>query len=832
MPLDLPSIDYTSRDYASLKESMLNDAGTRIPEWTNRSKNDFGVMFIEEFAYLGDVLSYYTDRLADEAYLSTARNRSSLLNIAEMLGYRPDNGQPSKVQLTLGVLPGTGRVRIPAGSQFSSSAVEGDVTSLVIFETDSDLYIDQNTESVAYGTVSATQGQTVTDEVLGLSDGTASQVFELLQSPVLEDSILVQVDEGAGPLTWMFYDHLIDATPTTLAYTIRTDAFGHTAIYFGDDVNGRVPFNGAAVTVTYRVGGGIRGNVGAGTITNIVNAVAAISNVNNLIAAEGGTDPETNDQIRVNAPRAMKTLMRAVSLEDYGNICFNVLGVAKANAFGLTPNGVTLWIAPSGGGTPTEQLKQRVLAYMQDKKVGPAAQIVVTDPTYVPVNISVDVMVKPQYGQAAVLTNVKNALVELLAFPNVDFAMKITVSDVYSALMKVDGVQYVGLRILARASDPEPQAISDLQFGPNELPTSVGGILTVTPSNGIIPTVTSGGTQAVVPDQPGAPVIDSLTCPVGAAYNGAFDLQVHWDAADHATAYQVVLDFFLGATYRGSFDGQTVATNSAQISAGFVTDADTVKVRVVAINGPNKTDGPATTVPYECGNNTMATPPGVGDLPTDLAFTSMVMGSVDRWGNHAMTFALGWTPGATPPDLYAFEYRFLDSHGTPMDAGHTEGSIDGAADTFNLATQQAPAGARTMQFRLGARDASGSVAKWTDWVGSFDRGLRPAASAAAHVADPTESAGRYGVVVHPAPGRHDHVGRERRGQQRQAASRRLALERQQWARRLLRQPCQRRGVHRHLADAGQRVLQHHHHQHSRADRARLRVRDAVHTALR
>lgn len=722
MPVNIPSIDYTSRDYASIRQSLLDDAATRIPEWVNRDANDFGMMMIEAFAYVGDLMSYYTDRLADEAFISTARNRASILNIADMLGYRPDNGQPSTVVLTVGVLPGNGRVRIPAGTQFSTQPLTDDLTSIIVFETDTDLYVDQDPTNVMYGTVSATQGETTSNEVLGLSDGTPAQVFRLLQSPAIEQTVRVFVDEGAGPLEWMFFEHLIDAPPTAVAYTTRTDAFGRTSVYFGDDVNGRVPFNGSSITVTYRVGGGHTGNVGAGTITNIMSAGPSVTSVNNLSPAAGGTDAETSDQIRVNAPRALSTLKRAVSLEDYGDICFNVVGVGKANAFGLIPENVTVWIAPSGGGMPTQELKQRVSAYLSDKKVGPTGQTITADPTYVPVNVTVDVMVKPEYSQSAVLNAVKNALIDMLAFPNVDFAMLLTTSDVYAALMDVDGVQYAGLRVFARASDPTPQGISNIQFGPNEIPTATGGVFTVEPSNGIVPSATATP-AAVVPTQPGAPVIDSLSCPTGAAYAGAFSLQTHWAASDHATGYQVVIDFYHGTTYRGTYESDVIPSTSTTLAGGFVTDADNIKVRVVAVNGSNKVDGPTTAVtPYTCGTNTMSPPPGVAALPTALHFTSMSLGAQDHYGNLAINWAVAWTESASPPVKYAFEKRFLDQTSTAMNAGHQTGTtLSGPASgtgTAGNTNDQAPAGAVTMQYRLGVMDASGQVVQWTGWAGS------------------------------------------------------------------------------------------------------------------
>ncbi len=85
MPDPLPPIDYTSRDYAAFRQDMIDAIPTRLPEWTSRSPNDFGITLIELFAYMGDILSFYGDRIANEAFLETATLRSSVLKIAAML---------------------------------------------------------------------------------------------------------------------------------------------------------------------------------------------------------------------------------------------------------------------------------------------------------------------------------------------------------------------------------------------------------------------------------------------------------------------------------------------------------------------------------------------------------------------------------------------------------------------------------------------------------------------------------------------------------------------------------------------------------------------------
>lgn len=596
---DAQPIDYTSKDYAGLRQAMLDDALVKLPEWTSRDPNDFGVVLIEEFAYLGDIQSYYTDRVANESYLPTATLRQSLLNIVAAYDYRPDNGQPSQVTLSVGVVPGSGTVLVPQGSQFASTTSTSDNTPVVIFETDSDLYVTQDPVNVIIGTVTATQGETTADEAVGTSDGTQDQSFSLLNTPVIEGSVFVSVDEGGvGATQWNFIEYLIDAGPSDAVFTTATDAQGVTSVVFGDDVNGRVPIVDAVITATYRTGGGVVGNVGANSINQVVSAPGDVTSVTNPAAAEGGTDPETNDQIRTNAPKSLSTLHRAVSLQDYANLCLLVAGVAKANAAGLTYTAITVYIAPVGGGTAGTVVKNRVLAYLADKKMV-NAHVTLEDPVYVPVNISVGVEVAAQYAQSTVVNACRNALAQLLDFENVDFAQQVTLSGVYQTLAAVPGVVFTNVTVLARSTDIV-QGVSDLQMDVSEIPTALGGVIDVTALGGGITDQiggSSGASTSVVPGAPGAPVVDSLVCDVSPAHH--FTLQLHWTAGSDAINYAVILDFFNGTTYLGSQRGG-VFSNTNGVVTGVFTGADTVRVHVQAINGPNVTDGPPTSTAYTC----------------------------------------------------------------------------------------------------------------------------------------------------------------------------------------------------------------------------------------
>lgn len=83
-------LDYTSRDYKSIRSMLVGLAKGYMPDWTTVGETgDFGTLLLELYAYAGDVMNYYIDRVASEAFLGTAVRRQSVMYIADMFGYRP-----------------------------------------------------------------------------------------------------------------------------------------------------------------------------------------------------------------------------------------------------------------------------------------------------------------------------------------------------------------------------------------------------------------------------------------------------------------------------------------------------------------------------------------------------------------------------------------------------------------------------------------------------------------------------------------------------------------------------------------------------------------------
>src|SRR4051812_44587271 len=92
-----PVIDYVTKDYDGFRQAMLSQIPLLLPNWKSRGESDFGVVLIELFAYVADILSYYQDRIANEAYLSTATQRRSVTELLRLIGCQIDPGLAASV---------------------------------------------------------------------------------------------------------------------------------------------------------------------------------------------------------------------------------------------------------------------------------------------------------------------------------------------------------------------------------------------------------------------------------------------------------------------------------------------------------------------------------------------------------------------------------------------------------------------------------------------------------------------------------------------------------------------------------------------------------------
>jgi hypothetical protein len=493
----VPSVDYTSRDYSAILTDMTNLIPIFSPTWTNRDPADFGMTLLELFAYMGDILNYYIDRTANEALITSATQRQTVLQIASLIGYTPTNSTASTVTLTFQNSTAS-PITLPALTQVATSLVSNGTTTQVIFETNSALTVPAKSGATnGSATVVATQGYTVSNEIIGISDGTPSQTYALANTSVINGTVNVTINGVA----YQSVQYLIDSNGYDPVFSTNTDADGITYVTFGDSVSGRVPPNGAQIYATYRVGGGVIGNVASNTIKYVINvpsgsipAGLTVSNQDIAVsgdgAATGGADAESTDSIRINAPKSIRAINRAVSLSDYSYIAVQVSGVAKAIATADVYTSVTLYLAPAGDPgvasdnvTPTSvfnNLTPNVLSSLIDK--APAnTTITFQPPKYVGAYLVINITVAPQYKQSSVVSNVTSAINNLFYIDNVIFNDTIAVSDVYKTISSVDGIAQQQIQKLVRADQDQTFTITNKALTSNvaTLTTSVNHNLAV-----------------------------------------------------------------------------------------------------------------------------------------------------------------------------------------------------------------------------------------------------------------------------------------------------------------------------------------------------------------
>jgi len=435
---------------------------------------------IELFAYMGDQLNYYIDRSLNEAFITTSSQRDNVLKIARLLGYTPTESTAAKVTLTFQNSTGS-TITVPKRTQVSTTIVNSGSTTQIIFETDSAVTVPAKVGTTNGSiTVTATQGETLgydaitrpTDGELGVSNGAANQFYPIPDSPVISGSIEIDV----SGVKYSYVPFLIDYQDYDPVFTTYTDAEGTTYVQFGDGISGRIPANQATIKATYRIGGGKLGNVAANTIKFVkTNATLGLSVNNQDVgqtsgAATGGADPETTDSIRINAPKSVRALNRAVSLSDYSNIAIQVPGVAKANSIADVYSSVTIYIAPFGdsglqsdGQTASDifnNLAVNIGKFFEDK-TPPGTSITLQPPAYVDVRLKLDCVVLPQFRADQVTASIREAITELFDFDNVSFNDRITTADVLSVIREVDGVARVSMSKMIRKDEDKVWSINN-----------------------------------------------------------------------------------------------------------------------------------------------------------------------------------------------------------------------------------------------------------------------------------------------------------------------------------------------------------------------------------
>ena len=453
-------IDYTSKDYESFRNDMINQLRVKMPEYTDISQSDAGIVILELLAQGLDVVSFYQDVIANELFLTTAEQRSNALKWCQMLSYVPKASTPSEF-LQVFVLSSVQEedTIIRAGTVVKT---EGSATEpTLFFETTKDLVIpagclgnEQENGEYLY-TVRVVQGVSVLNELLGSSAGTPNQKFVLQYTPAIAESISVLINEGSGFERWERVDSFIDCTSTSRSYMVSINDNDEAVITFGDGVFGKIPkLYEDGIYCDYRVGGGVQGNVGANKITLLDTNLALVDSTFNPYTADvEGQDKESLDEIKRNAPNANRTVWGALTVDDFSAVTLaNVHAVDKASSYavGIDNRDVDIYVIAKNGAELTEEVKSEILDLFDENKGGRkiigSGDINVYPAIQTPLDITATLSVKARYDFEKVKSQIEEFLTDFFTFGNYDFDTELSISSLCSEVMNpdnaIDGIRY------------------------------------------------------------------------------------------------------------------------------------------------------------------------------------------------------------------------------------------------------------------------------------------------------------------------------------------------------------------------------------------------------
>ena len=284
-------------------------------------------------------------------------------------------------------------------------------------------------------------------------------------------SAISLLDDAFGT-RWLPRRDLLGSDPFAPEFVAEVEADGRAYLRFGDDRFGMRPAPGTGFTATYRVGNGVRGNIGAEALGHIVSGDAGILGVRNPMPAWGGVEPESIEQARQSAPSAFRTQERAVTPEDYARIVERHPQVQRAAATERwTGSWRTVFVTVDrlGGLEVDAEFEEEMRLYLEQFRMA-GHDVELDSPRFVFLEVEMRARVGPEYFRG----DVKSVLLDVFSNrtlldgrrgvfhpDNFTFGQPVYLSPLYAAAQAVQGVASVDITKLQRIGDESPQALDD-----------------------------------------------------------------------------------------------------------------------------------------------------------------------------------------------------------------------------------------------------------------------------------------------------------------------------------------------------------------------------------
>lgn len=342
-----------------------------------------------------DILSYntyynafYLNMSLQEAFITTAQKRNSVVKAAQSLNYTPRSTTSASISgtVTLTVTGSPATVTIPAYTEFTGS-IEGIP------------YTFLNTSAVV---VTPTSG--VYSSAMTLKEGTfvtnrytvnvlnADQRFLIPNSLADTSTLTVQIINSSTDTTTRTFTsagNVVSLTGESEVYFLYEAEDGQFEIKFGDDVIGKKLDNGNIVVFSYLISSGANGNDAdtltySGSISGVTGATFTAT-----APASGGASRQSISSIKFSAPKSYEAQNRVVTIEDYKALLLSQPNVSGVSVWGGEDNDppsygkVYISIIPTTGSVLTATEKNNIInAVIKPKRVLTVSTEIV-DPDYI-----------------------------------------------------------------------------------------------------------------------------------------------------------------------------------------------------------------------------------------------------------------------------------------------------------------------------------------------------------------------------------------------------------------------------------------------------------------
>jgi hypothetical protein len=333
--------------------------------------------------------AYYLNMLFNEAFIDSALLRGPMVSAAKAVGYTPKSARSAVAVLDLALVPyslSTNFVTVPAGTAFTGQVNNQNYT----FSTTQDYTVNKNANGAYMVTVAVYEGDPVV-QTYTVPAYSNTLTVPINNAGIDETSLSVVVFPNANSTTqtpWTRVTDVLGVTANSNVFFFQENMYGLFELQFGDGVLGAQPEPGNVISISYTVC-----NTSAPNGCKFFSLPAAIPNVaiatiNLNTPATGGSDKESIDSIRFNAPRNYTQQYRNVTTADYTQaIVSQFQNIQAVSVWGgehnTTPDYGKVYISvkPTTGFTLTASQKSQIQTALAPSNVM-AIQTVLIDPTF------------------------------------------------------------------------------------------------------------------------------------------------------------------------------------------------------------------------------------------------------------------------------------------------------------------------------------------------------------------------------------------------------------------------------------------------------------------